>query len=358
MKKWMWMGAVLGLLWGCAEAPVQEELIRPVRYEQVFRVLDEKVRTFSGVSESGREVAMSFRISGVIQKIHVVVGQRLKPGDVVARVDNAEAVLDHEKALAAEKNAKVQVETAKSNLERVRGLYESDTVPLSEYEEARNKYAAARSEYSASRKNTALKKRELTYYTLYAPMAGIVVSKDVNENEVVASGTQVVKLSSEKDIRVSVGVPEKYIAHVQTRSGVSVTFSSLPGRLFRGVVTEISYAGGTASTYPVTVALNPENGLIRPGMPASVSFAFGQGENRGYFIVPPNAVGEDTQGNFVFVVSPGAGTDLGVVARKEVTVGKLTDKGFQIISGLAEGDRVITSGVTKMVPGKRVKFIN
>ena len=354
---WLVVGLVF-FVFGCGEDPPPKEVVRPVRYQQVFKVSGEKVRTFSGLSESGREAALSFRIGGVLRKIHVVVGQRVKKGDPIAVVDNAEAVLDYEKAQAAEKNAQVQMETARSNLHRIRGLYESNTVALSEYESAKNKFAAARSDHSAAKKNTVLKKRELGYYTLYAPMAGIVVSKDVNENEVVTSGTQIVNLSSETAIRVDVGVPEKYIAQVKTRTAVSVTFSSLPGRLFRGIVTEISYAGGSASTYPVKIDLTQGEAVLRPGMPANVSFSFGGNKKNGFFMVPSNAVGEDNQGNFVYVVTAGPEEGLGIAQKRIVSVGKLTDKGFQILSGLEEGEYVITSGINKMVPGKKVKFIN
>ncbi|MCG8533067.1 MAG: efflux RND transporter periplasmic adaptor subunit, partial [Desulfovibrionales bacterium] len=325
---------------------------------QVLKASGEMVRRFSGISESGREAALSSRVGGVLRHVHVGVGQRVKKGEPVASIDNAEAVLAYEKAQATEKNAKVQVETAQSNLKRVRGLYESNTVSLKEYESAKNKFAAARADYSAAGKNAALKKRELGYYTLYAPMAGIVVSKDVNENEVVSSGTQIVKLSSENAIRIDVGVPEKYISRVKTQTAVSVTFSSLPGQLFRGVVSEIAYAGGSASTYPVKVDLTQGHGRLRPGMPAHVAFAFGDGNGGGFFMVPSNAVGEDAQGNFVYVVVPGDEAGFGTAQKKLVTVGKLTDRGFQILSGLGEGELVITSGINKMVPGKKVKMLN
>jgi membrane fusion protein, multidrug efflux system len=345
------------LFFSCSEPVEIKETIRPVRYQEIIPFNSEKLRTFSGVSESGIEAQLSFRVSGVAKSIKVVLGQRIKKNQHIASIDDSDAILDYEKAVAAQKNTEVQVETAKSNLKRVRNLYENNNVSLSEYEAAKNKFAAARSDYSASKKNTALKKRELGYYKLYSPMDGIVVSKDANENENVSAGQSIVKINSENDIQVVVGIPEKYISLIKKDNKTIVLFSTLPGKTFQGVVTEISYSISSSSTYPVKINLLNVDKAIRPGMPASVSFTLGSSDEKSYFLVPSNSVGEDNKGNFLFIVKPGQEEGYGVVEKKIVLVGKLTDKGFQILSGVAEGDFIITSGVDKMTDGKKVKFL-
>ena len=344
------------LFLSCSEPVEQKETIRPVRYQQVVRFSNEKQRTFSGVSESGIEAQLSFRVTGVIRSIKVAVGQRIKKNQHIASIDDSDAILDFEKAVAAQKNTQVQVETAKSNLERVRGLYENNNVSLSEYEAAKNKFAAAKSDYSASKKNTALNKREVGYYKLYSPMDGIVVSKDVNENENVSTGQSIVKINSENDIQVVVGIPEKYISKIKKDNKAVVTFSTLTGKSFQGIVTEISYSISSSSTYPVKISLMENDKAIRPGMPASVSFTIGGNDENSFFLVPSNSVGEDNNGNFVFTVEPEQ-KGFGVVHKKIVQVGNLTDKGFQILSGLNEGDLVVTAGIDKMTENKKVKFL-
>ncbi len=348
------------LFFSCSE-PVEEpqkEIIRPVRYQSVVRFNSKKQRTFSGVTESGTEAHLSFRVSGVVKSIKAVLGQRVKKNQHIATIDNSDAILDYEKAVAAQKNTQVQMETAKSNLERVKGLYENSSISLSEYETAKNKFAAATSEYSASRKNTALKKRELGYFKLYSPMDGIVVSKEVNENENVSAGQIVMRINSEDDIQVAVGIPEKYISKIKKDNSAMVVFSSLPEKMFQGTVTEISYSVSASSTYPVKINLRQSDPAIRPGMPASVSFTIDsdKGKKKNIFLVPSNSVGEDTQGNFVFTVEPEK-KGFGIVRKKIVQVGKMTDKGFEIFSGVKEGDLVVTSGINRMTDGKKVKFI-
>ena len=136
-------GILLMLFFSCSEPVEQKETIRPVRYQEVVRFNNEKQRTFSGVSESGSEAQLSFRVSGVLKSIKVTLGQKIKKNQHIASIDASDAVLDYEKAVAAQKNTQVQVETAESSLERVKGLYENNNVSLSEYEAAKNKFAAA-----------------------------------------------------------------------------------------------------------------------------------------------------------------------------------------------------------------------
>jgi len=346
------------LIFSCNEPVVQKETIRPVRYQKVVRFTNEKQRTFSGVSESGTEAQLSFRVSGVIRNVDVALGQRVKKNQHIASIDDSDAILDYEKAVAAQKNTQVQVKTAKSNLDRVKGLYENNNVSLNEYETAKNKFSAAESDYSASRKNTALKKRELGYYKLYSSMDGIIVSKDINANENVSAGQSIVNINSEDDLQVVVGVSERYISKIKKDTRASVTFSTLADKIFPGVVTEISYSISPSSTYPVTINLMEIDKALRPGMPANVSFTIGSTDKNSFFLVPSNSVAEDNDGNFVFTVEPDKNEDgFGIVHKKIVQVGKLTDKGFQILSGVDDGDLIITSGIDKMTDNKKVKFL-
>ena len=346
----------LMLFMSCSEPVEVKETIRPVRYQEAIRFSSEKQRTFSGLCESGTEAQLSFRVSGVLKSINVVLGQKIKNRQHIASIDDSDAVLDYEKAVAAQKNTQVKVETAKSNLERIKNLYENNNVSLSEYEAAKNKYSAARSDYSASMKNTALKKRELGYYKLYSSMDGIVVSKDANENENVSTGQTIITVNSEDDIQIVVGIPEKYISKIKKDNTAAITFSTLPGKIFKGVVTEISYSISTSSTYPVKINLLEVDKAIRPGMPASVSLTIEPGRETGFVLAPANSVGEDNNGNFVFIVTQEA-VGFGKVHKKIVQVGKLTDNGFQILSGVNEGDFIVTSGINKMTDGKKVKFL-
>jgi RND family efflux transporter MFP subunit len=340
-----------------AEKQEPEEIIRPVRYQKVYLSSGVQTRTFSGTSKAGTEVNLSFRVGGIVNTIPVNVGDRVREGQLIASIDDSDARLKTEQASGALEKSRIQLDIARSNLDRVKGLYENNNVSLSEYEAAKGNYAAANAAYNADKRSLDLQRRQLSYYTLYAPIDGIIARKEIEENENVQTGKVVVVINASDEIEVSVGVPEAFVSRVQAGERVSVTFSSLAGQVFDGVISEVSYAiSNASSTYPVTVSLILPTQDIRPGMPAEVSFDFVSDSQTEGILVPPNAVGEDTKGNFAFTVEE-TGDGFAVVKRKVVAVGRLTRDGFEIQSGLEDGDLVVTAGLSKLTDGMKVRLL-
>ena len=264
------------LLFSCSgEKEKKKEIIRPVRYQQVSLAGGEQSRILSGVSKAGTESRLSFRVGGIVEAVHVKVGEKVNKGVKIASVDNSDAQLNYEKALETLRKEEIQKDNARSNLDRVKELYENNNVSLSEYEAAKDKYASANSALNTGKRNADLKKRELGYYALYAPMDGIISDVAIEKNEQVSPGQAVITLTSEDDIEVSVGMPEAFISRVKTGEKVSVKFSSLPDKIFDGTISEVSFAAGTQSSiYPVIVTVEHPTSDIRPGMTADVTFNF------------------------------------------------------------------------------------
>lgn len=342
---------------GCSQedAP-QREILRPVRYQEVQGTGEDKIRAFSGVSVAASETKLSFRINGTLETVQVKVGQKVEKSALIAALDDADLQLNYEEAGAAVKNAEVQKDHARASLSRTRELYENNHVSLSEYEQAKNQSAAAQAEYDARRKQLDLQRSQLNYSKLYSPMTGIVEEVPVAKNENVTAGEVIAVLTSSEDIEVEVGIPEAYIARIQSGTSATVSFSSLPGQSFAGLVTEVSYAASGYSTYPIKVRLEQISQALRPGMPATVVFSFPSADPVG-LRVAVSAVAEDQQGNYVFVVKESAELGLGVVERRRVVVGELTNQGFVVREGLQEGESVVISGVSKITDGMQVRFL-
>lgn len=353
------LSALSSLLAGCSEEIKEEkQILRPVRYHVVKYAGVEQDRTFTGIASAGTQTNLSFRVGGSINAINVKVGDKVEKGTLIATLDDKDAKLQYEDAKAAVSSARVQLETAKSNLNRIRELYEDNNVSLSDYESAKNSYSTSKSALESNLKRLDLQKRSLSYGDLYAPAGGIVARVPVEKNENVQAGTIIVELSSENDIEVTVGMPEAFISGIKTGSTVKVRFPSIQKESFDGAVTKVSYVASSASTYPVTVnLLNPER-MIRPGMSAEVSFSFAREGKKERLIIPVSALGNDKSGNFVFIVKKGSEKGVATVHKVNVDPGKLTKSGFEILSGLSEGELVVMSGITKITDGMRVRFIN
>jgi hypothetical protein len=111
------------------------------------------------------------------------------------------------------------------------------------------------------------------------------------------------------------------------------------------------------TTFPVTVRLDDAAPDVRPGMAATVSFLFESKDQRERFLVPSIAVGEDRGGRFVYVVEPlPEEPGFGTAIRRAVTIGELTKDGIEIFEGLADGDLVVTAGLSRIIEGQKVKI--
>jgi RND family efflux transporter MFP subunit len=348
------LAAALPVAAGCSAESPREELIRPVRFQEVYATGGERLRTFSGAAQAGVESRLSFKVAGTVRRIRVKVGDRVRSGLLLAELDPRDYELQVEDAEAALAQARARARNAEATLDRVRGLYESNNASQADYDAARAERDSASATVSSGEKKLELARSQLSYTRLVAPVEGAIseVTAEVNEN--VSQGQTVVVLSSGSLPEVRVAIPEVFIARIREGQRVQVEMDALAGRQFPAVVTEVGVASsGTATTFPVTVRLESRPEGIRPGMAARVAFRIESGGERERILLPPFAVAEDRSGRFVFVVEP-TGSGRGVVHRREVRTGQLTGDGLEILDGLRDGDLVVTAGVSRIEDGLEV----
>ena len=345
------------LLAACSkqEAPVQES-VRPVKYQKITFMGGSFGRSFSGTAIAGVETQLSFRVEGIVNRVNVKVGQKVQKGSLIATLDPSDYELGYEEADASVKNADAQEKQTKSNFERVAILYENQNTSLAEYESAKAQYESAKANEKAMKQRRKQAKSKLSYTRLYAPISGIVNNVFVEENEVVATGNNIVTLSSNDNLEVLVGIPESFITDISEGQQVEITFTSLPGNKFAGTVSEVSFAlSSETAIYPVTVKMDEANAQVRPGMAADVTFNFQGSEIEETLMVAPSAVGEDQNGNFVFVLEPQDQSQY-QVRKTAVTIGNLTGDGFIVQEGLEENDLVAIAGLPSLLDGMTVSL--
>ena len=317
----------------------------------------EQSRTFSGVSKAGIETNLSFKVGGTINRLNIKVGDQINGGQLIAVLDATDYNLQLDQTKAALTQAEVQMQNAKSSYDRVSKLYETGSVSVNDYEQAKTAYQSSNAGVSSARKQMQLAQQRVNYTRLRAPIAGRVANLNAEINENIMAGFTIVTLTSGSDIEVTVGMPEAFIAMVKEGDAVDVMFSSMANRSFRGIISEVSYiAGSSSTTYPVTLKLENSSENIRPGMTANVTFNLTSENDTETILVPTVAVGEENDENFVYVVKIIRG-DTATVHKRIVSVGELTGGGFEITLGLEDGEMVVTAGISKLTEGLRVKLL-
>jgi RND family efflux transporter MFP subunit len=347
--------AALLAIFGCEDEREEPEVIRPVRYVVVEGSDAATHRTFSGVSKAGQESRLSFQVSGQVLDVPINVGDTVKKGDTIARMDPADYALQLQNAQASAAQSRAQERNAKATYERTRALYENQNASRQDLDADRTAYESGRAGLEAAHQQIKLRQRQLSYTHLKAPETGTIATVDIEVNEYVQAGELVATLLAGDQIEVSVSVPASIIRRIEKGAEAKALFNSLGGKTFAGIVTEVGVSSvGGATTFPVTLRLTEGQDQVRAGMSADVTFVFAS-ENEGpRYALPISAVGEDRAGRFVFMLQT-EGNGLGTVHRTPVEVGEILANGIEIVDGVKPGDLVVSAGVSRIYDGLQVR---
>lgn len=344
---------------GCSGKEVKEETVRPVFYQEVGKAPTQNVRSFSGVTQASTEVKLSFKVGGLIEQIPVDMGDTIKRGAVIARIDATDYRINYNKAEASLKNAEAQLAAAKSAFLRIENLYVNNNVSLSEYEKAKTQFESAETMVNTAQSQLNAAQNQMDYTALQAPFNGVVSSVMAKENEMTGAGLPVVVFVSMNNLEVKTAVPENTIGQISRGQEATVRFSALPENTFRGVVTEVSPGIPNASAFPVIVQLTESTSRLFPGMTGIVEFQLnGEDFSENRLAVATDAVGHDLKGDFVYVASKTEENEIFVAEKRYVTLGELRAGGYEITGGLNQNERVITAGLSFLYDGRKVKLLD
>lgn len=362
MKNYKILIAVIAIsvLFSCKEKEKEkEEILRPVRFEIVGTAGDLKTRTFSGIAKASDEIELSFRSSGIISVLNIKLGQKVKKGDLLAKLDNVQAELAYEQAVSALNSARSSMNTAKSNLDRIKTLYAKGSNSLSDYEAAKNNYQSSLDQFESANKNRDIQRSQINYGYIYAAKDGTIASKNADLNENASAGQLIGVLNAGKKTNIMIGLPENVINKVKLGMHPKLRFSSIQGKVYTGEVIEISpIAEVNSASYPVKIDITDTDESVKPGMSADVTFEFknskGDVEDN-TLLIPVKSVGENGDGNYVFVIESEDGVT-GIAKRQPVVIGELTVDGFKVVSGLSKGQRIATAGLQTLLDGQKVSL--
>lgn len=292
---------------------------------------------YSGTVEEGSGAALSFPVSGTVNRILVSTGSHVKKGQLLATLDASSMRSLHDAARAT-------LEQAEDARRRMETLYKRGSLPEMQWVEVESKLKQARSAEAVAAKN-------LHDCSLYAPFGGVVAEKTADEGQNVMPGMTVLKLVTSGTLKVSVPVPENEIAGVDEGCRAVVTVPALGGRRFDAVVVEKGVMAHQLSrSYEVKLRIDGRDNDLMPGMVAEVTLLT-KGSNGEVPVIPARVVQTDEHNRtFVWTVSDGK------AVRRDVTCGSYRADGVEIESGLSAGDRIIVEGQAKVCNGTPVTF--
>ncbi len=342
---------------GCEEQkPEPPPRLRAVRYVKVAPSGGLRTIRVNGKSAAGTESILSFRVSGTVARLHVKVGQDVKKKQLLAELDGSDYQLQLQQAVASLASVRAQYRNASKQYERMRSLWVSGHAKEVDVESARTQKDVAGAQAAAAAKNAQLARRRVTYTKLFSPVDGKVARTMVTDNQSVRAGLPVVVLTSGDKAKVHTSLPTKYINDVKDGDLVKVKFDEIPGKTFEAEVSEVGVTSTQSSTFMVIAVLKKSADEIRPDYNADVEFSIGSRDDHIRFFVFTTAVNEDLDGRYVYLLEK-TDKEQGVVSRKNVTLGEITTDGIEVLTGIKEGDLLVTAGIHRLHEGMKVRVL-
>jgi len=339
------------LLSACSEEKAEtKEIIRPVKVVEIVKTDDTRRLDYSGSVRSRTETNLGFRINGKIIERNVDIGDRVKPGDVLARVDANDYELAVRSAEAALMAANKQVETTELTRKRAEQLFAKNFASKSQLEAQTLAYEQAVSSRDAAASTLEQAKNQVVYTDLTSNLNGIVTAINADVGQVVGTGTPVVTVAVDGEKEVQIAVPETDIAQFSIGKAVQARFWSDAALVLKGTVREVSGSADAQSrTFAVRVSL-PGDPRVLLGMTATVEATV---DNASPSIsIPLSALAQKDGQSVVWLVDRGAGT----VHSRPVKVADFSDDGVRLADGLRPGDVVVSAGTQFMSEDMKVKL--
>jgi membrane fusion protein, multidrug efflux system len=291
-------------------------------------------------------VTVSADLPGVVDRIAFDSGRTVDKGDVLVQLDTRQ-----EQAQLA--GAESQVQLARVNFERMRGLVEQDAVSRAEFDAA----AAAHQQAEARVREI---RATIERKTIRAPFAGVLGIRQVNLGQYLTGGDPIVPLQSLNPVYVNFGVPQQEAGKMRQGRRVRITVGELGEGQFTGHVTAIdSIVDPTTRNVQVQATLSNPGGRLRPGMFVQAQVMVGAG--RQVVALPASAINYAPYGDSVFVLADlknPKGQPYRGVRQQVVKLGPARGDQIAVVSGLNAGEEVVTSGVFKLRNGVAVQVNN
>jgi len=288
-----------------------------------------------GTAISNEAVSVTSKISNLVTAIHFHDGEKVQAGQVLVELDRAQATADLAAATADYTNSVNQ-------FNRSRELLATQSLSKAQFDQLEATMKSNDAKVAAA-------KAKLADTYIRAPFNGNVGLRRVSLGALINPGTVITTLDDTSVIKVDFSVPDLYVSEVRAGQSMLATSTAYPARRFEGRVVSVD-SRIEPSTRSVTVrGLVPNaDAALKPGMFLTVTLAK---EQRAALVVPEQALVPEQAKQYVYVLAGDR------VAKREVRIGRRDPGRVEVVSGVAEGDRVVIEGTLKLRDGAPVREI-
>ncbi|MBB3256630.1 RND family efflux transporter MFP subunit [Paraburkholderia bannensis] len=317
--------------------------------------------TYPGGVQARNSTPLSFRVNGKIIERSVRLGDAVKPGQVLARLDPADYDKNAASAQAQYDAAQHRLVFAKQQLDRDTAQAQANLIARAQLEQTQDAYASAVAQRDQAKQQLALSQDQRRYTQLVADHAGVITAENADTGQNVQAGQAVYQLAWTGEVDVVSDLPENAIAGLHAGDTAQVTLPALPGRSYSAKVRELSAAADPQSrTWRIKLTLEHPDADVRLGMTANIALApnptgKANAQPRS-FTIPATALFHDGNAPALWIVQGTAGAD-NVLQLRRVSVSRYDARTITVTDGLKDGDRIVLQGVHTVSVGEKVQPI-
>jgi membrane fusion protein, multidrug efflux system len=330
----------MGVSGGDAEAKAKEDEKKAqetVPVEAVNVARRPIAASYSGTAplEARAESQVVAKTSGVALQVMAEVGQQVRAGQILVRLDSDRAVLQAAQSAA-------QMRKLEANYNRSLQLSKQQLVSANDLDQLKFDLENAR---AVNR----LANLELSYANVVAPISGVIAERSIKTGNFVQINSPIFRIVDTSRLEATLNVPERELATLKAGLPVQLLVDALPGRPFEGRVDRVAPVIDSGSgTFRVICAFE-SGGLLQPGMFGRVKIDYDQRADA--LVIPRNALLDDENDPAVYTVRAGK------AARVPIKLGYYDGEWVEVRGGLKMGDRVVTAGKVALREGTNVQVI-
>lgn len=285
--------------------------------------------------EARGEAQVVAKTSGIALAVLADVGQQVRAGQVLVRIDRDRATLQ-----VAQSEA--QVRKLEANYRRATQLAGQQMVSANDVDQLRYDLENARAAYRLAR-------LELSYGAVTAPISGVVAARNIKPGNLVQINTPIFTIVDNSRLEATLNAPEREIEVLKAGQAVQLAVDALPGKTFEGRIDRVSPVVDSGSgTFRVVCAFDG-GGELQPGMFGRIRINYDQRADA--LAIPRTALLDDGSAPAVFTVRGGK------AVRTELKLGYIDGEWVEVRDGLREGDPVVVAGKAALREGSAVQVI-
>ncbi|HLV15185.1 MAG TPA: efflux RND transporter periplasmic adaptor subunit [Xanthomarina sp.] len=320
-----------------------------VKTSQVEANSNSPFLSVSGKIQAVNSAELSTRMMGYVNKVHVNVGDKVRKGQLLVSINNADLQAKRAQVNAGITEATVAFNNAQKDYNRFQNLFAEQSASQKEMDDktANFEMAKARLESAKQMKNEI--NAQFAYSNLTAPFSGTVTSKNVEEGNMANPGVPLISIETPGSFEVMAMVPETEISEIKTGTTVDVLVKSI-NQTLKGKVTEVSTsAKNTGGQYLVKIVLDKTDANILSGMFTTVQFPVERKTKPEMVLIPTEAIITNGQLSGVYTVSQSNTAIL-----RWLRLGRIFGDQVEVLSGLNADEAYIVSAEGKLFNGAKI----